>query len=64
MAIQATTAGVRLDTADAARFSAPAPSAYRLERLPAARGTRFAVAKFLRERDLNLKIGGYPGNLG
>lgn len=28
------TAGVRLDTADAARFSAPAPSAYRLERLP------------------------------
>jgi len=34
------------------RLSVPAPSAYRLERLP---GTRFAVAKLLRERDLNLK---------
>lgn len=29
-----------------------------------ARGTRFAVAKLLPERDLNLKLGGYPGNLG
>jgi hypothetical protein len=27
-------AGVRLDSADAARFSAPAPSTYRLKRLP------------------------------
>ena len=29
-----------------------------------ARGTRFAVAKLLRERDLNLEICGYPRNLG
>jgi hypothetical protein len=34
--MQATTAGVRPDTAEAARFSASAPSTFRLER-PAAR---------------------------
>jgi len=44
----------RLDTADAARFSAPTRQLIRSNAFRA-RGARFAVAELLRKRDLNLK---------
>jgi hypothetical protein len=59
--IPAITAGVRLDTATAARFSAPAPSTYRLEPLLGAWSAILPLPKLSGSAILALKPPGIRG---